>query len=653
MRTKKVKASSFNFLLSSGFLGYNSASDKTTLDLRFMIRGAKNVYIKPTGTIATRPGKMLRGSSDSTLAGVTSSFEWDTTLGTVRNIRVCNGKVQVESDIAASGTYVWYELFQTATLASLAASFTRFVFDTWWDNDDRTDRLVFVRGDSNIFYWSGAMAKVLSSTADTITVDSASTWAQLGFALTIAGEKKIMIDGREATYTGGEGTSTLTGVTMSTGDASTIAVGAIAIQSVLVQPGGATKMFPSTYNADMVRIVGNQSLIGSYSSREVYMSADSTVGGVLGFLNYENTGGHVYGDPDLIVLDSPCKAIGEKDGTIAIFAGKSELYLISPNTNVTYTYTGSDGAARFIYNKVEKRRLAGLTSALGHEFVDNFGEYLVWIDQKNQLRALGSFAGNNNTLKPALWSLDVQQELSEDDFTGGHLRSTVDTIYITAPPNGRDWMFQVFETIDSQGQIISKRIWHPPQVRAVSRFALIDGEVFGHSSVYPQVYQIWNTGLDEDDAPGDVTAPYTCVARFPYHSYVANGGRSAFNMIYVEGYMPEETPLLMNVYIEYQGSKALQTLVIDAAGDEAKFFGGLIPSLGDSSLGDNPLGQGIIPEGSDQELIPKFRAIPNLNEVNCFESSLEFYSVDPARWELLRFGPNVHTVSEKPTFLRK
>lgn len=650
----------FDFKLIDSFPGYNSAGDKTTLKPGVLIRGSKNVYKKVSGTYASRPGIKRRGTQDSTNSGVNASYEWETSTGITFPLRVSNGKLQIESDIADAGTLVWYDLLESSTLAQLAETYTRFVFNTWWDNDEKSDRLVMVCGGSYVLHWSGGIALIASATAATITKQGSETWAELGFAINLSGEKKIIIDDREFTYTGGEDTDTLTGVTASSGDASTLTSGMIAIQSVFKAEGGSGNLFPATYNADFALTFGNQFHVGSYKSRVIYQSADVTAGAVLGFLNFSNTGAHVAGDPDKITLDTLGKGIGEKDGYVAIFAGQNELYLVSPNTNVTYTYTDTDGGARFVYNKIEKKILPGLTSALGHEFIGNFNDYLLWLDQKNRLRALGSFT-NDTFIKPVSLSISVQDELTEDNFTGGHLKVIDDTVYLTAPATGRDWMYTIRDTVNNDGSVTSDKFWHPPQIRGISRFATIDGVVYGHSNVNPQIFQIWDTGQWFDDGftdgDGDIEEiPYTWVMRFAYQSHGRPEGRITFDMVYWEGYMLQGTDVQANIYLDYQGATAIRPVVISSNTNLAHFYTGIIPSsLGDASLGDNPLGDGIIEEANDQSTVPKFRDITDVPIYkNCFEYSLEIYSTKvDGRFELLRAGPNIRLASESPIFLRK
>lgn len=640
----------FKFKLIDSFPGYNSASDKTKLSEGHLIRGSKNVYKNLRGNIAVRPGIKRRGEVDDTDAGVKAEYVWNTNVGTVRPLRVCNNKLQVESNIVDENVYVWYDLLETSTLAHPAVTLTRFIFDTWWDDAEKTDRLIMARGSlDTILHWSGGMALVDSATVDTITKQGTEIWAEVGFATQIAGEKKILIDGTEYTYTGGENTTTLTGVTPSPIAETS---GDVVIQSIIV---GSTDT--TGFEIDFIKTDNNQVWAGSYSSRIVYKSADITAGGVLGFLNYIDTTDIVFGDPDSVVLDATCKGIGVKDGKIILFAGDSYMYVITPNQNVTFSYDYGPGT-RYNFQKIEKKQLPGLNSALGHEFIDNFGEYLVWLDQKNQLRALGSFSSIDN-IKPTTLSLDVQAELSEDDFTGGHLRAIEDAIYITAPNNGRDWMYVIRERVDDEGQVISEKFWNSPQIRGISRFSVIEGMIYGHSNVNPQIYQIWDTDQWIDDSPNgsdNEEIPYIPVARLSYQNHDVGPDRIVFDIAYFEGYMPEGFDLRGTIYFDYRGATGIRNLIISDDVSLTKFFtGDNAPTIGDSSPGDNPLGDGILDEVGEQDLVPKFRAMSNVPIIkNSYEYSLEIYSVDPdCRWELSVVGTNARLASEGNALLRK
>lgn len=617
----------FEFTLTDNFKGYNSSRDKTNLDDGWLVRGSKNVYKKLSGTIASRPGLLRLDPADATVAGVKSGDTWYTSKGLTRPWRTVDqtsalndGKIQVYFNS------VWYDLLLTSTLLSPCLTQSRVVGESWWDNTEKKDRFVFVRGDSNIFHWSGGITTVLSATVNTITKTGTSQWFQENFANTTAGEKKIIISGVEYTYTGGEGTTTLTGVTP---DASAIAVGSIAIQSVMVEANKPT----SDFSSDFLKIVGNQVYYGSYTSRFIYVSGSAD------FKNFTLTTPPIDGDPLIILLDDNAKGISVRKGEAHISAGLSDWYIIS-FSNLAI------GSASVRQTKRDKQKVANLSAALAHEFIDTVGDDIVYLSQDQQLRVFGTFRNLFQSKYPSL-SLPIQNELEEEDFTDGHLKCIGDFIYITAPNSGRDYMHQTREMVDGAGNVTAERLWHAPQVRNISRFTVIDGIIYGYSNANPQTYQIWDTGQWFDDSPTNEQLPYVCVAKFSYgHSASKSGvrrqGKISANMFYTEGYIANGVTLLGNIYWDYQGSSGIANVNINSVEDPAHYYVGAIgSSFGDSSLGDNPLGDGLTPESNDQELLNKFRDIAPLTPVDCFEYELEIYSTDAdSRWEILALGIN-------------
>lgn len=719
----------FEFQLIGGsersFKGYASAVDKTIIDATYLVHGSKNVYKKLSGTIASRFGLKRRGSADAAVAGVKSSYEWQTSLGATRVLRVTDdgnggGKFQLESDVVTSGTYVWYDL-QTSL------SLTRYVFDAWWDNANKKDKLLFVRGDSSLFSWAGGVAKVASGTSSTIVKsDTSKTWAQEGFdassLATIGGsstqfditntagntyrytfdgtgtdpvitstsvpvgtyvyigaqnfsaannglfvvtasaanyfevtnasgvaesnktigtgfiytkfKKVLLIGSTPYAYTGGESTTTLTGVSPS---AAAVAADSVAISAVITNPNTPDSAFTS----DFIRVVNNQAYIGSYVSRLVYVSSNSD------FTDFSQPNPRTTGSAALLTLDATGKGIGVRQGNAHIFAGTSYVYVVT-FTQITVGSTLTEQV------NVARQDLANLESAYAHEFIDTVGESLVYLSQNQQLRTFGTFRNIVAPKFPSL-SLDIQDELKNEDFTGGHLRSIGDYIYATAPVNGRHWMYQTRELIDVEGNITAERIWHPPQISNISRFAVIDGVVFGHSNANPQIYQVWDTGQWHDDSPSDEPIPYVCVARFAYQNNKRRQGLAIFDKVYFEGYIADGSLLSANIYFDYQGNSGLQQVIINSIESPASFFtGNQPPSMGDASLGTNPLGDGIVEESDDQELLPKYRVIANLNPTNCFEYEIEMFSTDPdCRWEVISLGVNAKKAEDQATFIRK
>lgn len=611
-------ATQFEIKIVKDFAGYISSADKTNLEPNIIVRGSKNVYKKLSGTWANRPGLKRRGTADSTEADIKSAYVWYTSLAKTIPLRVCNSKLQFESDIVTTGTYVWYDLMTSLTL-------TRFVFDTWWDNTGKKDKLLYVIGDSNIYSWEGGIAKFVStgSNATTLTLDR--TAASAGFN-TSSGT--VIIDGTEYTYTGSSG-STLTGSGWDFTGKTTNMV-------VYSKPVTNTNKPASTFTNDFIKVNNNQVYCGSYTSRLVYVSTQSD------FTDYSTAATpRAVGNYFLLTLDSTPTGFAVRQGNMHIGAGTSDWYIIKlVQTTVAAAITETV--------TVEKKRVAHLQAPLAHEFIDVVGDTIIYLSQDQQLRTYGDFRNIFQPTFPCL-SQAVFTELSEEDFTGGALKALGDFIYITAPVNGKVYLHQTRLAVDAVGNVTAERLWHPYQVWNATRIDEIDGVVYAFSNANPQVYQVWDTLQWHDDSPSDEPIPYDSVLRFAYNSHGRRQGLISFDKLFTEGYISQGTELNAYVLYEYQGSGGMTNPTINSVATPTTFFiGSIAPAIGDAPIGDNPLGDGLTEESADQELLPKFKSIKSLSLTNCSEYQIVYYSsVVDSRWEVLAYGTNAHLVEEQ------
>ena len=265
----------------------------------------------------------------------------------------------------------------------------------------------------------------------------------------------------------------------------------------------------------------------------------------------------------------------------------------------------------------------------------------------------GSFTNQNELKFPSL-SHDIETELQNEDFTGGHLRVVGDFVYLTAPNNGRVWLHETMTRVNRNGNIETDMMWHSPFIWNISRIAVINGVEYGHSNANPQLYQLWDTLQWNDDSPSDEPLPYDSVAVFGYRS----GNRYdliEFDKIFFEGYMTPGSDLKAGITYEYKGERSSQEVYINYGGTSPEFYTGDIgTALGDSAIGDNPLGDRTSDEESAQELVPKFRCITDTESVNVHEYQVRVYASEPdSRFELIAFGANEVVVQEDPTNLRK
>lgn len=490
----------------------------------------------------------------------------------------------------------------------------------------------FTAGNNGIFVVTGSGTNYFEVTNASGVVESNKTIGT-GFIYTNY-TKVLTINGTLYAYTGGETTTTLTGVFP---DPSAIPVDTVVLQAVVTYPNTPA----SGFNADFLKVINNQVYVGSYTSVLIYMSQDTN------FANFTVPSPQIAGSPGLFTLDSTAKGIGVRQGNASIGFGSNgwaviSFSLVSNNNIITRV------------NKIDIKPVAINQAPLAHEFIDNVGDNLIYLAQDHQVRSFGDFNNLFVAGYPSL-SQDVATELSQETFTGGGLRCIGEFIYVTAPGSGKTYLRQERTTVDFNGNIVAERLWHSPFIWNITRIDVINNVIVGFSNVNPQIYQLWGTNQWHDDSPSDEPLPYSCVLAFGYRTHKNRADLLSFDKYFSEGYIAEGTPLNLLINYNYDGVTNQAITIVNSTDRPVYTFSSTTTSeqgtgsLGDSPLGDNPLGDVI---SSDLTLIPKFKNINSLALINNFEYQPVFYSdTADARWEILAVGDNETTSEQQATFL--
>lgn len=623
--TDESLSKSFQFSLTQDFAGYVSSVDPTKVSENVMVRGSQNIIKKLSGTLSVRDGMKRRGATNAAVSPISSEFIYNTSWGETLPIIVSENKLQVEYQGA------FYTLLSGLTK-------TRYVFDKWWDDTAKKDKLIFVKGDSDLQSWSGGVTTILSATASTITkLDSTVTWQQAGFTAT----GSILINGTTYTYTGGYGTDTLTGVTPNPSAEPTLS---IALQTVVTDSNTPA----AGYNNDFVKVINNQAYVGSYSSRLIYISANDD------FTNFTIPATPVPGSADSYVLDSSGKGIGVRTGNAFVSYGSGEW--------VQLFFTNYTDASGVLLQKLNATifPVSKLGAAYAHEFIGNSGDNIIYLAQDQQVRTLGNFNNLFTTGYPSL-SQEINTELAQANFTGGGLKCIGDYIFVTAPVTGKVYLYQVRQRVDNAGNVVNERLWHSPQIWNATRIDEIDGIIYAFSNANPQIYQIFDTEQWFDDSPTDEELPYACILAFGYRNLgqFKGGARTQllqFDKNYTEGYIEPSTNLDLIINYEYEGAKTILTAPVNSSTRLAVTYGGTAAvdtgaaSLGDESLGGEPLGDGISSAFVDD--MAKFRTINCFALHNVFEFQPTYQSDQAgARWEILATGTNLRAEETQPNYL--
>ena len=574
------------------FKGYVTKPDATNMDERLLVKGSQNVLINDGEKVTGRGGYQLFGNASTTRKPINSEFVWKTSSGTELLLRGLDDKLQVYH----KGSFIdVVEGFSTSEFG-----FPRSSESGWWDNSEGIDILPFVVKDSNLYTWSGLIAEIDSTTSNTITKTGTEAWAEAR-ALT-TGNKTVLINGTEYTYTGGETTTTLTGVTPDpTGEAD----GSIVTQKVVTiadTPG-------SGLTNDIVDILNNQVYVGDFTYREVFISENDDITDFTGISTPR-----VPGEPAVFTLDNAPTAFVVQEDSMYISAGKNDWYRT--------TFDLQTSGTTFIENvTVKKLKNAPYQGAKEKDLVANIKNSVVFISWERTLEELGRVERIETPQSKPL-SDPIKPDFNEYDFAGGDIRYWKNQVFITIPLSG---ILLIYD--------IANGWWQPPQNIPVSKLSVYDNKLIGHSRDVSESYELFPEGIYSD-----LGNPVNMQAVFSYRSFGEREVFKAFDEYYTEGLISGSTKLTLTLDYEYEGSEGKKSFEI--RGDDPKITFGLNVGGG---LGSLPLGQATLGSASEAPSEKKkFRIVHGMRELPFYELRTTYSTTDTnAQFEIIAHGPQV------------
>ena len=494
----------------SKFSGYFTKRDKTATPIGALVSPSQNVLINDEEKIATRKGYTRDGAVNTNNNPIESHYDWKTQRGGERNLRGYDDELEARF-VNAAGAVSWNRL--TASWSDVD-----FVFTKWWDTTEDLELLLFVVGDSNIYEWSGGMAEVTLSTADTITKKGTTTWAQEGFYT--GRNQSIVIDGTTFAYTGGETTTALTGVTP---DASGLSSGDIALQATVTN----SNQPASGLENDFIKTLDNQVFVGSLITNEIFVSKNTS------FTTYTFSSPRVPGDGALLALDSKGRGLAVLQRNMIIFAGEDDVY----KTNFEQLDVGGTLSETLNVKKLKTGTKQGVFS---HDLITEFGIGLAYLSNEPALRILESAEDLENPILKS-WSNNIKPDFDAETFTNGNIRFHRNRIYISAPTNAKVYILEMKEVVNQDtGEVQLKIFWQPPQILPFRRLATIGADLYGHSSQVPETYK----AFDDTDDNGNA---FTARAAFAYRNFGKRVLLKEFDEYANEGYISANTKLIARI----------------------------------------------------------------------------------------------------------
>lgn len=715
------KFNEFN-LVTQYPLGYRHREDVTNLPAGVLIVGSQNVLTNVSERVQIRQGYSVDGSESSVNASIKSSTEWMTRGNSERLLRAGfltsagnDGKLQYRYE-NSSGVVSWRDLL--TGLSSVSYNFTPF-----WSIEESLRVILFVKGESEIQEWNGAITTFASATSNTLTKQGTDTWLDTGFysktfstvgssstqfditnpsgttfrytwdgtgttpsissstfpvgsyvlisaqnfnaanngifLVTAVGTdyfevtnasgvvesnktigsgfiynkytKVLKIGSGTYAYTGGETTTTLTGV-IPDPSLGGFSAGDVIHQAVITTNNTAMTGITATFKNGLIKVMNNQIFLGSLTSSVMWLSK------VNYYTDYSSSTTRQSGEGGSLILDSNLVAFnvqGAQDNpSMYVSAGRDTWY------KITFTdYVSVVGASGQTIGAVPIK--SGVSQgAKSQAFVSNMKNNTITVTNEPTVDLIGVMENYFTQIQTKNISDTIKLDMDSYDFEDG-------SIYY--------WRFYILVAVPRENIVLIFNVatgsWEAPQTLPITQFYTVNGELYGHSYTSSESYKLF-TGYADRVYPGFAGYPIKAVWKFSYQNYGSRYAYKKANMLYIEGYINPNTTL--NAYITYELDGCSTTKNFKVVGTDSQIvcLQGASGSFGVNSFGEKKLGG----DSSDtiDNLPPKFRVEKSFSSTNFFESSISFEVLGTdQRMELLVFGLNATPASEEPIIIRQ
>lgn len=662
------------FQTTQNFAGYVSKPDITAIGPNYLVKGSKNVLIDFANRIRSRNGYTLYGAANTGGSYMQGSYEWENSIGTELPLRSWGRTLEFywnnawntllinlpsaaieftkvldyneQQDIllfvlaeaqmrrwgggvskvaSSTGSTVKKQGVQTAQTTisftagdgvSLNPVITNttggFIAAGFASGDTLT-----ITGSTNNTSSNFTIASVVSDTeiqlimsnvlvteaiGQTITIynQTGPTWKSAHFLSSIS-PRSITYKGVSYPYTGGESTDTLTGLsgfpTVVAGDAVWQTPDTIALPSSITSP------FPG-FTPDLIGVQLNMVFLASTKSSMVFWSQNTN------YSNFTLTSPRAPGDPGQQPLTSGrAHSITPVDSDAQILNVQSTLIFGSGKDSfdqIDFHMSADNSAelARIIRYKTGTG--AGLISRGAICPVKNNTVYI------SREPALDGLSESNLEAPDGKKNTPISDLIKDDfdayDFTHAHVKYFKRAIYIAIPASGVVLIYDMM-----------RNLWHPPQTIPVSRLAIIGDQLYGHSSITNESYELF-VGTDDNGAAIQQRAVF---------AYNNGGDRSRLKNMseyWSDGYITVGGTLDITINLGFNASLGAKNLTI-LGNDQTVTLPPVGSYLGTEALGEEPLGGSVIESvggipGTTASLL-RFWQVDTLDVVDY----IEFYAV--------------------------
>lgn len=432
--------------------------------------------------------------------------------------------------------------------------------------------------------------------------------------------KTVTINGNTYAYTGGEGTTTLTGVTPSPASEP---ARSIVVQAVVVTPNSALNGVPATFENALIETLNNQVFLGSLTSSALYISVVSD------YTDYSSSTPRQAGEGAVLILDDNTVAFKPQESFMYVSCGQDLWY------NINFELQTSTVGVTYEQVNAEALKTGRRQGAISQAFVSHMKNNIIVTTNETTIDTLGRVLNIQGTPQTTNMSDPIKLDIDQYDFTDGCI------FY---------WRYYIIVAVPKEEIILLYNLatggWESPQTIPASRFYIVDGEIFAHSYLTFESWKLFDGYADRADV-GFIGFPIQAVWNFSYQNYGSRFSFKKATKMYVEGYINADTTLRTTLTYELDGCATVKNF--ELSGDDAQFvcIGGDQGSLGKNSLGKIKLGGD--ESNSINGLPPKFRWFPTFTNTDFFECNVAFSVIGRTnRAEILAFGLAVSGSAEIP-----
>lgn len=608
------------FLLTKQTLQYATSEEITNTQPEYLVAGSQNVIIDKTKKVRSRYGFSRLGASNSAETPTRNGFTWNTSSGSDLPIRFYDDEMEVYlGTIDTIAINAW-----TRVVSSLSTTATPRGADIF-DATESIDLLIFTQGNDNLYEWNGAVAVVDSITGTTVTKKGTTTFAENRFYVNRDKTLTCVRTGTDYTYTGGTGTTTLTGITDTTG----LIAGDILVQKVITQADTPV----ANRNNDTIYAFENQIIVGSEDDDFVYISTNDD------YTDFTFSTPRLTGEGAKLTLDDISKGFGTLGSNLIMFAGKSGVF----KANFEQITVGTTIAETINVKRIDAGANQG---AVNQETIISVSGGLLYLTNEPSLRFIDN-PDNIGGINPTTYSNPIKPDFDAEYWTGACATFWKNTYYLSAPVNSRLYMLEFSQDADGK----TRRFWQPPQILPVGAFSIIDGWLYGHSNSLPETYKLFDPTTLSDLSTDDDKLPINAIAKYAYRDFGDRNNLKNLDEYFVEGEIsPSTSDLLLTLNYDFDGATQVVEKTIDGQDTDILFGTAINASLGQNSLATNPL-SGTTSTPVDAQ---KFKVIFEIAKEDFTLLQANFSTNEIDRYfAIISHGANVKMSPRKNVFIKK